>query len=1465
VTINDSNKNFTVKSLLITLISCIFFCLISNIGCYAQDKKNEIELSFSKSNDSIKSVDLYFNVLKVWNNTTKPITGNLSFNGPENWKIITFPTEKTTINPGDTTFIPIRVSPIYNAVGGIAYIITATFRTSSHIVSANSYLALPQNSKWDFSTTNSSLYFTETKPNTSFNVNLVNRGNSNELIKLQLQAGKLLSFKDKTTNSFVEYIDLPAFKDTVITHLVTFKENLNYIDKLKYENNWKESSVSVTASTDTKSKSAAVQIQKLNSIYYNQRLQNSSPLNFDYQLYNLMSNQELRNNFRMFGTVLFPHNREIQYLAGLQNVYFNGDNSKIDFNRQFIYSLNYNDNLNSIYLGYNVSGGMLHSVNGRGIVGTLKLGNVTRVTYTLTQNPYNNVLGGVLGLSTSIKGISFNTEVVHETQVNGNYKASSVLFGTGFSLFQHHTFSLQVLGSQANYKDFNTQNPDKDTAVVGYSYRADYSVRYKKLDMRLSALDSRHNYISNAGLQQFYLDGKYTFSNKVMLSIYGNRQLYATTSYPYNFYIPVNFNSSDYLRLATSISVGSVVFQVGPNYNGSMRQTINSLTGYKSTYNTYQPGIWASTMFKLGGYRSITPNITVSNIRFYYKTDEPGGLNYSSDKNIFYTAGLNYFDNIWRVNAYYSSGSISDLYRAVQVETTPTASRSIQVRPAFENYFFNRTVKLSAYMNYAYYMPSGRENTSYNIRYDHYLKGGWNFSVSGYMYSNTRVDDEQGRVTTKDLNFVLGLSKSINIQQPRQKYYNFKTVFFDDLDGNRLKSDNEPPVSNILVNVQKDRAVSTGKSSIPEIKLISDVSGSISIINLPKDSYKLTFDPLQNLQSLYFLDGSEQSYFNDKERTLYVPLAESYKIKGKIILVRDPNSTEGKIDLSGVRIIAIGDKGETFSTLSDNTGTFILSVPNANKYKVHINNVFGEHFYIESNEIEVQFSQNKTISIDFTFIENKRGIQFENGGELFKFSSLGNQDESAPVASQDVNQDEAVPKDGAETYAIELASSKTYRKPSAIKNKYKLKGDVLYTEQDGVYKYYTGNYATQKEAKAAMTKLGIAGNAVAVDRSLLKAAAVGAVAGQLAAKATKSGRKIRSSVANQPDNNEQVLATNLPAGVQSGAGVAPAVIGGAAGFVAGQLVSNTSTKAAGNVQNQGSTSTEKIEAAPVKTAPTATIPTSSIASPTKTNLAPSVIGGAASGFVAGQLGSNTSTKADGSVQNQVATPTDKVDAVPVKVTQAPSAKNQPSSIASPAKVNLAPAAIGSAAAGFIAGQLGSGSNEDKVQVGEKTDKNAGIPAKDEATNVQPEADTSLQSQAIVPLSNVPVAAKIAAPKKVAKPKIASANKQAAKEQTISDMPVSAVSEQQYQSSKDTYLYAICLDASNDYHDINYYREKFRLPFEVKCIAKDGVRKYYTGKYKSVEEATADIARYGLTGFIVPIADSVDPNPVTVQK
>jgi len=1064
-------------------ICCIFFIIGSCLNCNAQNLKSDITISFVKSNDSIKTTDMYFNVLKVCNTSQKAISGIITFNGPENWKIISFPLTKTVINPGDSISVPVRVSPTADALGGITYIISASFRTKERQLTTNTYLTLPSKPKWEFTTSSTSLYFTKDRPTTTFAVKLSNKGNTNELIKIHIKLGKLLMFNNNNDGDAVEFIDLPAFKDTTILHTVSYQKKLSFTEKLRYENNWKESSILAIASNDKTERSATIMTHKLNSDFYNQRVQNSSPLNIDYQIYNLMSSQQPRSNLKVYGSVLFPENRSLEYVVGLQNInYGRGSNDNFNVDRQLFYTFRYIDKRNNIEVGYNVSGGNLHNINGRGISGSYRINQKNILSYAITQNPFSQSIGESVGFTTSIKRLSLSTGLTHESNSLSKYDATSGLLGIGFSLLRHHSFQIQFLGSQATYK----QALRNDTTVLGYSYKIDYTVRYKRFDFKVSGLNSTHNYIRNSGLLQLYLDTKYLVNDRVVLSIYGSHQNYNTTQYPYNFYNPSSSNTSDYARFTTSISSGNISYQFGPNYQGTQRQFFNSITGFKSNYTTFQPGIWGATTFKLYGYKSITPNVTISNLRFNYTTNDPASQSYSFNNNIYYTVGLNFFDTNWRINAYYSSGSSSDLYRSVLIDSTPTVSSSIQFRPYYENFFFDRKVKLSAYLNYAYYMPSGRENTSYNVRYDQFMNHGWTLSFSGFMYQNVINDKTQGRISTKDLNFTVGITKSFNIQQPRLKYYNLKTVFFNDLDGNHIKSDNEPPVSNILVSIEKDRSVSKGKSNIPEIQLLSDVNGSIFVENLPKDNYKLTFNPLTNLENLYFLNGANQSYYNDKEKIMYVPLAESYRVKGKINVVRDPNSTEGKLDLSSIRITATGEKGETYSTLTDNFGGYVINVPNATKYKVHINNVFGEQFNIETNEFEVQFTQNKAINLDFTFIERIREVKFENGNELFKFNSISGESET-PVVDSDAEINKKAPEIQPLSYAIQLGAIKSYRDPSYYKNKFKVADEVLYLEKDGLFKYYSGVFSTLKDARSQITKLGFSGLiGVPVDRSLLK-------------------------------------------------------------------------------------------------------------------------------------------------------------------------------------------------------------------------------------------------------------------------------------------------------------------------------------------------------------------------------------------
>ena len=155
--------------LLLTAISISISILnLNTINLFAQTEKNNYEFSFVRYSDTLKTAELYFNVARIVNKSTKPVIGEVNFSGPENWKIFSFPSVKITINPGDTAWVPVRVSPNSDAIGGITYIINSTFKTDESVLSENAYVTLPSKTKWDFSVSNSSIFFTEYSPNVSF-------------------------------------------------------------------------------------------------------------------------------------------------------------------------------------------------------------------------------------------------------------------------------------------------------------------------------------------------------------------------------------------------------------------------------------------------------------------------------------------------------------------------------------------------------------------------------------------------------------------------------------------------------------------------------------------------------------------------------------------------------------------------------------------------------------------------------------------------------------------------------------------------------------------------------------------------------------------------------------------------------------------------------------------------------------------------------------------------------------------------------------------------------------------------------------------------------------------------------------------------------------------------------------------------------------------------------------------------
>jgi hypothetical protein len=212
-------------------------------------------------------------------------------------------------------------------------------------------------------------------------------------------------------------------------------------------------------------------------------------------------------------------------------------------------------------------------------------------------------------------------------------------------------------------------------------------------------------------------------------------------------------------------------------------------------------------------------------------------------------------------------------------------------------------------------------------------------------------------------------------------------VGFNDLNGDGIKDENEKPISNVLVKISRDANKNEeSRTGFAEISMITDPQGEIYYQNIPEGIYDLSIVPLSNLEDLFFLHGEHQTVAINDELTYYLPLVESYKIRGRIIIDRDPSSNEGIISAEGIRITAVSDQGDTYSTLSNSFGTYVLDLPKANSYEVNIYNVFGENFQLERGTYKVQFTDNKTINLDFKFTERRRAIQFKEGEQYFQFN-----------------------------------------------------------------------------------------------------------------------------------------------------------------------------------------------------------------------------------------------------------------------------------------------------------------------------------------------------------------------------------------------------------------------------------------------------------------------------------------------
>lgn len=974
-----------------TKFLCALFLLFTSVsGLFSQQQAPDSLLTFRfvKTEVELEKPGSLFNVLEIVNRSSEGLSGIIRFNFPESWGFVGKELDSLSLDAGGTRLIPVRISMPGNTVGGVSFVLGAELFGKDLYNYTNAYISVKPISKWDMHLSTDQLYFSDYKPYSDVDITLSNTGNSNEIIKLSFDLGGLIQFRDELEADSFLFVEVPANKDTSINLRIQSRKDLSYAEEQALRNSWKASKLDIGASTADFSTGGSVRTSSLESNIVNRLPTQNSPLNAELTFYNLLSQQRIKTSARVFGKVLFPEDQQLSYSLGYYNLYFDAEmNRNINLYDQLRFMARYSDQRTIVLMGDRIGVGMLHTLSGRGIHASHQINERNMAEVNVVQNPYGKNIGGFVGYGTVMGNVGLNAGVTVETSTDQRYSHSSLHLGGGYK-YKSHSLNLETATtlSMFNHEMFQ----DDDTTVVGLAYQLRYRFNGSRLNLNLENNNTMYTYLRNSGMNRINFSGDYRFQKSLYLNARYYRNKYTSTRYPINFIYEPNINLNENARVLLAYNMGKVIYQVGPQYFGTVRNSYSSYGNYRTRFTNYQPGILGSVSFRMGNQRSITPNASFNMMFYNYEELGLGAENAGPGSKWTYTIGLNYYDRAFKLNAYYTSGESADIYRTVVVTDDPVINQAFHIRPYYERYFLKEAVRLSAYLNYSYYMPSMRENLLFNLTGNVRVSETWNIFSSVNLYRVTRRDAEIGKVTSRDLNVFVGVRKAFDIQQPRMGFYDLSIIGFNDLNGDGIKGEDEKPISNVLINLSRDPKKNVEKrSGFAEIGMITDPVGEISYENIPMGVYDLSILSLSELENLYFLNGTNQTIEINDDMVYYLPLVESHKIKGRIILDRDPNSTEGAISMEGIRVTALSDNGESYAVLTSGYGTYVLDLPKASSYTVSIYNVYGENFRLERGSFNVQFGENKTINLDFKFVEQRRAIQFQEGEELFQFN-LGN-------------------------------------------------------------------------------------------------------------------------------------------------------------------------------------------------------------------------------------------------------------------------------------------------------------------------------------------------------------------------------------------------------------------------------------------------------------------------------------------
>ncbi len=922
--------------------------------------------------------EIYFNVLNISNNSQKPFEGQLKFSFPEGWKRVMAirSNPMITLRPGEQKNIPIRLSMPKNSVGGIAYVISVELVDEEDIPlipAAYTYAHLPRISDWKLTSDERYVLINEESTLKQLNVTFENKGNAEENIKLKTTLGSQIQIAGIKSKEIESGITIPPYSDTTLSLDVEFIPSNEYFPSL----NDNRVMIEAQGEDDVKSKNINFWFEKVRSVHRNKLIEDESPLVVWADAFNIVTNNyPVVLQAGVKGTLLLKDRRRFQYFFFNPNIFntgttFSTGEHYYTYSRMFVRYItpSYTATLGDIvmsgwFLPYNGRGGSFEYHKGKynlfgavtqnvfspvltaGMRGSYQLqkditlhGGLTyrkddlRFTNTIapsigaTVNALNNTFTGVFSTPlVTLKGTSPKTAYAHMISIS-----SKRIERLKYLITSRYTsdWFLDVGGELLNNNVFANYKFKDITHSLNFNYNGNYSNR-SFVDQNIQKQNiGRRNYHVNSLLYNKTLGPRTSISTGPGYQYYTFDHALTTTpqlkSHNYNYTFTAN-------RRKTRDRSNSTTLQVGYT-------DVTEYDLFTQNVIDVNPYINASVLF--------TSRFKKNGIILGY---------------------------------YYGAPSFtSQRY----LNETGRGSKSIRINPYFNFNLLDNRLTINSNIAAWYYINNRISRVSFFNFANYDLGKGWSATGNFLLYYFRRADIEALSSSYFDFNLNAGIKKVFDFNQPRQSYEDVEIIFFKDLNGNKIKDENEVGIPNVMVTIDNKRdSMNISASEYFTVNLMSDRFGRVACERIPSGLYTVTTQASDQTRGEYINQLGEMFELAiDNDLTQYVPYIKSNKIYGSINLKRDEFSAQGFLSVANIRITATDSLGNTYASLSDKQGDFILFVPQSGLYSVRVNNVFGEDFKLRQEEFKVDFNGLKEFKVSFLFEEGKRNINFKGDGK----------------------------------------------------------------------------------------------------------------------------------------------------------------------------------------------------------------------------------------------------------------------------------------------------------------------------------------------------------------------------------------------------------------------------------------------------------------------------------------------------